>query len=30
MKLKNVLAESYIVFDDGIIYIVKLREGIKF
>lgn len=30
MKLKNVLVESYIVFDDGFIYIVKLWEGIKF
>lgn len=27
MKLKNVLAESYTVSDDGLVYTLKLRQG---
>ncbi|MBD8163144.1 glutathione ABC transporter substrate-binding protein GsiB [Erwinia persicina] len=30
MKLENVLAESYQASPDGLIYTIKLREGVKF
>lgn len=30
MKVKNVLVEGYIVFDDGLIYIIILWQGVKF
>jgi glutathione transport system substrate-binding protein len=30
MKLKNVLAQGYTVSDDGLVYTIKLRSGVKF
>ncbi len=30
MKLKNVLAEGYTVSDDGLVYTIKLKTGVKF
>lgn len=30
MKLKNVLAESYTVSDNGLVYTIKLKSGVKF
>ncbi|MBZ4288759.1 hypothetical protein LAN16_23120, partial [Mycobacterium tuberculosis] len=30
MKLINVLADSYTVSADGLVYTIRLRQGVKF